>query len=282
MKRAVFFGLVSVFAAAPAGAYFDGGVGMTSGPDGYTGTDINLTMGNDSFFVTPGLSAYKSDSLDKTYKVYRVRGGVDRDIYTAAAEAGFSSRTNGYEYKYAGGDITFSLTAGGGKGRLAGPNARTAGGGSGVSRVDVGAGLKRHMYDYDPAAGAGLKTSQTEYSVFAGAKVFIAQVAATYTGYSYGDDDFSPLLNQPAGLTFVSGGMPRSAVNVKATLPMAALPMVTPFAGYTTVKYKGSDSKSALQLGGTVSLGMVSGVVSWQSFDGDNFLSASGGLNFSF
>lgn len=283
MKRAVCFVLVSVFAAASAGAYFDGSVGMTSGPHGYTGTDLNLTIGNDSFFVRPGLSAYTSDALDKTYKVYRLRGGMEKDNYTAAAEAGFSTKEAGYQYKYAGADLTFSLTPGsGGKGRLAGPSARSAGGGSGVTRVDVGAGLKQHLYDYEPPAGAGLKASQTEYSLFAGAKVFIAQVAATYTGYSYGDDDFAPLLNQPAGLTFVSGGQPRSSVNVHATLPLAAVPMVTPFAGYTTVKYKGSDSKSALQLGGYVDLKMVTGVVSWQTFDGDNFMSISGGLNFSF
>lgn len=289
MKKALCFVLISVFALSGvegAGAYFEGSVGMTSGPHGYTGTDLNLTIGNDAFFVRPGLSAYKSDALNETFKVYRLRGGVERELYTAAAEAGFSPKQAGYDYKYGGADITFSLTPGsGGKGRLAGPSSRSAsgGGGSGVTRVDVGAGLKRHMYNYSPAVGADTETGQTEYSIFAGAKVLMAQVGATYTGYAYGEEKVNQdhMLNQPAGLIFVTSGLPKSSVNVRAELP-GTLPMVRPFVGYTTLKYKGADSKSALQLGAYVDLKMVTGVVSWQSFDGDNFLSISGGLNFSF
>ncbi|MBU2573723.1 MAG: hypothetical protein KKH28_06595 [Elusimicrobia bacterium] len=284
MKKAVCFVLVSVFTAAAASAYFDGSVGMTTGPDGYTGTDLSFTLGNDTIFVKPGLSAYSFDvnSVNKTYKVYRLRGGMEKDNYTAAAEAGFSSKEAGYEYKYFGADITFSLTPGkGGKGRLAGPSARSAsGGGQGVTRVDVGAGIKQHMYNYD-LNSLSKETGQTEFSIFSGAKVFITQVSASFTGYSYGSEEVTPMFNQPSGLIFVTGGLPRSSVNVRAELP-STLPMVTPFAGYTTVKYKSAGSKSALQLGGTVNLGMVTGVVSWQTFDGDNFLSISGGLNVSF
>ena len=60
--------------------------------------------------------------------------------------------------------------------------------------------------------------------------------------------------------------------------------MITPFAGYTTTKYKGAKDSSAILLGGYVDLNMVVANVAYQIFDNGstskNFVSIGAGIKF--
>ncbi len=273
--------------------YFDGGLTGTTGPD-YSGYKLNLRVGEGDFAFEPSLTTYKYDTAllaNKTYRAYGLRGAWEKEKYTVGAEAGTTPEVNGYKNVYAGGDITFSLTpTSGGKTRLAGPGARSvSGGGQGITRIDVGASLKQtqHTQAATTIATAG-KTSQTEASLFAGAKVLMLNLSASFTGYSYGSEDAEPQGFVP-GLNFALQAKPRSSVTARVDLP-STLPMVTPFAGYTTTKYKGgssalkTDSSSAILLGGYVDLSMVVANVTYQIFkyadNTDNFVSIGAGLKF--
>ena len=267
--------------------YFDGGLTGTTGPD-YSGYKLNLRVGEGDFALEPSLTTYKYDTAalaSKTYRAYGLRGAWEKEKYTVGAEAGTTPAVNGYKNIYAGGDITFSLTpTSGGKTRLAGPGSRSvSGGGQGLTRVDVGASMKLTQHHIAAAAGASdLKTSQTEASLFAGAKVLMLNLSASFTGYSYGTEDATPQGFIP-GLNFALPAMPRSSVTARVDLP-STLPMVTPFAGYTTTKYKGSKDSSAILLGGYVDLSMLVANVAYQIFDNgsssDSFISIGAGLKF--
>ena len=264
--------------------YFDGGLTGTTGPD-YSGYKLNLRIGEGDFAFDPSITTYKFDTgAKKTYRTYGLRGAWEKEKYTVGAEAGTTPEVNGYKNVYAGGDITFSLTpTSGGKTRLAGPGARSvSGGGQGVTRVDVGASLKQTQHT-QTVGTADNKTSQTEASLFAGAKVLMLNVSGSFTAYSYGSEDATPQGFIP-GLNFAIPAKPRSSVTARVDLP-STLPMITPFAGYTTTKYKGgAKDTSAVLLGGYVDLSMVVANVAYQIFDNgssnDSFISIGAGLKF--
>ncbi len=263
--------------------FFDGGLTGTTGPD-YSGYKLNLRVGEGDFALEPSLTRYTSDALNKTFSTLGLRGAWEKEKYTVGAEAGTTPEVNGYKNIYAGGDITFSLTpASGGKSRLAGPGARSvSGGGQGVTRVDVGAALKQTLHT-QTAGTVDKKTSQTEATLFAGAKVLMLNLSASYTGYTYGSEDAMPQGFVP-GLNFALAAKPKSSVTARVDLP-STLPMITPFAGYTTTKYKGGvDDSSALLLGGYVDLNMVVANVAYQIFDNgasnDSFISIGAGVKF--
>ncbi len=264
-----------------AAAYFDGGLTATTGPDGYRGSKLNLVIGSGNIAVEPSLATYTSDALDKTYRTYGVRGAWEADKYTLGAETGLTPTVNDYSNKYVGGDITFSLTPGsGGKSRLAGPGARGAvRGGQGVTRLDVGASLR---YTVHENSATDDKTGQTQASLFAGAKIMMVNLSASYTGYAYGSEGVSPLINPVTGHNFIYGAKPQSSVNVRLDLP--GYPMVTPFVGYTGTKYKDADNSSAYLLGAYVDLSMVTANLSYQIFDdGHNrhgYMSIGAGIKF--
>lgn len=277
------FAAVLTMFGSLANAYFDGGASVTTGPDGYRGTDIYLIIGGNNLWIKPSLSSYTSDILDETYKTYKVRGGFEADVYTLAGEAGTTPEINGYSNKFFGGDITLSLTPGeGGKSRLAGPGARAGSrGGQGVTRIDVGAGLKHSIHTLD-TAGIEKETGQTEYSLFAGAKILSSHLGASFTGYSYGDENALPLIVIP-GHNFILYGYPKSSVN--ARLDLTGYPMVTPFVSYTTTKYKNNTAGSSAYLfGAYIDLNMIEANVGYQIFDGgsgkDNFISIGAGVKF--
>jgi hypothetical protein len=131
-------------------------------------------------------------------------------------------------------------------------------------------------------------TAQTAATLFAGAKVLMLNLSASYTGYSYGDEDAAPLGFVPSH-SFVTSAKPRSSVNARVDIP-STLPMVTPFAGYTVTKYKGgsaareTDESSAILLGGYVDLNMVVANVTYQIFNyadnTDSFVSIGAGVKF--
>jgi hypothetical protein len=265
--------------------YFDGGLTGTTGPD-YSGYKLNLRVGEGDFALEPSITSYKYDTAaydNKTFRTYGLRGAWEKEAYTVGAEAGTTPEVNGYKNVYAGGDVTFSLTpTSGGKSRLAGPGSRSvSGGGEGITRVDVGASLKQTQHT-NTAGTTDLKTSQTEASLFAGAKVLMLNLSASYTGYAYGDEDATPQGFVP-GMNFALAAKPRSSVTARVDIP-ATIPMVTPFAGYTTTKYKGAKDSSAITLGGYVDLNMVIANVTYQIFDNgtdtDSFVSLGAGVKF--
>ncbi|OGR51703.1 MAG: hypothetical protein A2049_10395 [Elusimicrobia bacterium GWA2_62_23] len=266
--------------------YFDGGLTGTTGPD-YSGYKLNLRVGEGDFALEPSITSYKYDTAaydNKTFRTYGLRGAWEKEAYTVGAEAGTTPEVNGYKNVYAGGDVTFSLTpTSGGKSRLAGPGARSvSGGGEGITRVDVGASLKQTQHT-QKVLTVERETSQTEASLFAGAKVLMLNLSASYTGYSYGDEDATPQGFVP-GMNFALAAKPKSSVNARVDIP-ATIPMVTPFAGYTTTKYKGGvKDSSAITLGGYVDLNMVIANVTYQIFDNgtdtDSFVSIGAGVKF--
>lgn len=290
MKKTILAAAIAALCAGSASAwYFDGGLTGTTGPDGYSAYKLNLLVGQDDLAFEPSLTRYTSDGLDKTYSTFGLRGAVETEKYTVGAEAGMTPEVNDYSNKYVGADITFSLTpTSGGKARLAGPGSRgMARGGEGVTRVDVGAALKHTLHDQTVNA-VERETTQTAATLFAGAKVLMLNLSASFTGYTYGDEDAAAHGTTP-GHTFLTLARPRSSVNARVDLP-STLPMVTPFAGYTVTKYKGgsasaeTDKSSAVLLGGYVDLNMVVANVTYQIFsynkETDSFISVGAGLKF--
>ena len=266
-----------------AAAYFDGTLTGTTGPDGYKGMNLNLVIGSDSLAISPSLVTYTNDALAKTFRTYAVRAAVEAEKYTLAGFVGATPEVNSYSNKFFGGDVTVSLTPGsGGHSRLAGPGSRGgARGGQGITRIDVGAGLKYTMHTLAGAV-TDQETGQAEGSLFAGAKILMVNLAASYTGYKYGDEAATPLGFVP-GHNFVTGAFPRSSVNVKLDLP--GQPLVTPFISYTGTKYKfGLDDSSAYLFGAYIDLSMVMANVGYQIFnDGankDSFITLGAGLKF--
>ncbi|MCX5786769.1 MAG: hypothetical protein NTX59_13895 [Elusimicrobia bacterium] len=283
MKKIMLAAVACAVLGLNTAAYFDGGVNAVSGPHGYRGTNINLVIGSDNFAFEPSLVSYTSNALDSTYRTYALRGAWETDKRTIGADAGATPEVNGYSNYFGGADITFSLTPGsGGHSRLAGPGSRGAArGGQGVTRIDVGASLKYTSHT-QKAPSVDNKTGQAEASLFAGAKVFMINLSAAYTGYSYGTKNVTPQLFV-TGLNFALAALPKSSVNVKLDLP--GQPMVTPFVSYTRTQYKDSaKDSSAYLLGAYVDLSMVTANVGYQIFnDGsstNNFLSIGAGIKF--
>ncbi|MFA6435145.1 MAG: hypothetical protein WCW52_10655 [Elusimicrobiales bacterium] len=283
MKKII--AVVTILAALGlnAAAYFDGGASVTTGPDGYRGTKLDLVIGSGNLAFEPSMVSYTSDALDKTYRTYALRGALEAEKCTVAGFAGSTPKVNNYSNKFAGGDITFSLTPGeGGHSRLAGPGSRGgARGGQGVTRIDVGAGVKYTAHT-QTVGTTDKDTAQTEGSLFAGAKILMVNLAASYTGYKYGEEKATPQVFVP-GHNFVLSAFPKSSVNVKLDLP--GYPMVTPFVSYTGAKYKnGVDDSSAYLVGAYIDLSMVTANVGYQIFDDgsakDSFLSVGAGIKF--
>ena len=270
--------------------YFDGGLTGTTGPDGYSGYKLNVRVGQDELSLEPSLTRYTSDALKKDYSTYALRGAMEKEKYTVGAEAATTPEVNGYKNLSLAGDITFSLTPGsGGHSRLAGPGARASyGGGSGVARVDVGASLKQTQHTQAVAGASDKKTSETAAMLFAGAKVLMLNLSASFTGYSYGDEKATPQ-DFVSGQNFVVQAQPKSSVNARVDIP-STIPLVTPFAGYTTTKYKGgsaaakTDKSSTVTLGGYVDLNMVVANLTYQIFSyndhNKSFVSIGAGLKF--
>jgi hypothetical protein len=281
-KTGILFSAVFL-AAMNAAAYFDGGISGVSGPNGYRGSKLELVVGSGNIALSPSMSSYTSDALDKTYRAYALRGAWETSMVTVGAEAGAVPEVNDYSNKFAGGDVTLSLTPGsGGKSRLAGPGARLAArGGEGVTRIDVGAGLRQTEHKYTGPVITE-KTEQTQYSLFAGAKLLLVNLSGSYTGYSYGSRHTAPLIAPVSGHSFAYGAAPKSSVNARLDLP--GYPMITPFVAFTGTKYKDAADSSAYLFGAYLDLNMVTANVGWQLFDNgharDSFVSVGAGLKF--
>ncbi|HOW89835.1 MAG TPA: hypothetical protein PL037_06105 [Elusimicrobiales bacterium] len=273
----------SLFAAANASAYFDGGFSAVTGPNGYHGSKLDLAIGAGGFLIEPSWASYTSDSLDSKYRTYAMRVARENELVTIGAQAGYTPEAGYYSNKFAGADITFSLSPGkGGKARLAGPGSRsTPRGGQGVTRIDVGASAKQTRHEYDGASL--LKTTQNEYSLFAGAKVLMLALSGSYTGYGYGKEDTTPRINPVPGHSFAYAAAPKSSVSAKVDLP--GMLILTPFVGYTGTKYRHSVKDSAAYMAGAyVDLNMVAANVTFQVFDNGvskyTYVTAGAGIKF--
>jgi hypothetical protein len=284
MKKVLFVAVILAGSILNAAAYFDGGATATTGPDAYRGNRLNLVIGSGNVALEPSLATYTSDLLDHTYRTYALRGAWEADLYTIGAEAGETPKVNDYSNKFAGGDITISLTPGeGGKSRLAGPGSRgTTRGGTGMTRLDVGAGLRQTQHEFTGGAVHD-KTDQTEYSLFAGAKILMLNLSASYTGYNYGARKVVPLINPIPGHNFAYGATPKSSVNTRLDIP--GTPIVTPFVAYTGTKYKDSTHDSyAYLFGAYIDLSMIVANVAYQIFDKGSarvgFITVGAGIKF--
>ncbi len=285
MKKIFLAAAMTAAMGLNASAYFNGGITGTTGSGGYRGTKLDIVIGNDNLAFEPSLATYTSDSLDKTFRTYELRVAKETDRYTAGAEAGMTPKTSNYSNQYAGADITFSLTPGaGGHARLAGPGSRTyVSGGKGVARIDVGASLKEIMHK-DTSGPSDLKTNQTEYSLYAGAKILMANLSASWTGFSYGTKDLLALaINLVPGESFPYAALPESSVNARLDLP--GYPLVTPFVAYTGTKYKnGVKNSSDYQFGAYIDLNLITANVSYQIFDSGyakpTYVSVGAGIKF--
>jgi len=280
--------LVSIAMVASLGlnaaAYFDGSVSGTTGPGGYRGSNLDLVIGSGNLAFEPSMATYTSDALDKTFRTYALRGAVEAEKYTVGGLVGTTPEINHYSNKFAGGDITFTLTPGsGGHSRLAGPGARGgARSGEGVSRIDVGAGFKYTQHTQTRVVGSDLETGQGATSLFAGAKILMVNLAASYTGYAYGDTKVTPELFL-TGQNFVTAAFPKSSINVKLDLP--GQPLITPYISYTSAKYKfGVEDSSAYLLGAYIDLNLVTANVAYQIFNNGHakgsFITLGGGIKF--
>lgn len=268
-----------------AAAYFDGGITGTTGPDGYRGTKLDLVIGSGSIAFEPSVASYSSDSWDKTLRTYGLRVAKETEVYTVGVEAGATPKANNYQNQYAGADITFSLSpTSGGHSRLAGPGSHgQSRGGDGITRVDVGVSAKYTAHK-DNTTAIEKKTGQSQGSLFAGAKIFMVNLAASYTGYSYGDNEATAFVNPVPGNNFIYGANPKSSVNVKLDIP-ATVPMVTPFVGYTATKYKGGvDNSNTYLFGAYIDLNLVTANIAYQIFDNGNknnsFITLGAGIKF--
>jgi len=275
--------------AGSAQAYIRGNVSGVTGPGGYSGTKLDLVIGSDSFSVEPILETYGSDDAvygGETYRTFTLRAALEKDKYAVGALAGMTPEVNDYSNKFFGGDITLTLTPGsGGKSRLAGPGSRAgSGGGKGVSRVDVGAGFKYTLHT-QTIANVDKETGQAEGSLFAGAKVLMVNLAGSYTGYTYGDEDANAYEFVP-GHNFITIARPKSSVNIKLDLP--GQPLVTPYISYTATKYKAvsgqeAPDSSAYLFGAYLDFDMITANVGYQIFDQDgkkSFISLGAGIKF--
>ncbi|MCK5582296.1 MAG: hypothetical protein KAI33_00820, partial [Elusimicrobiales bacterium] len=236
--------------------------------------------------LKPALDYYKSDDSDGTYKIYSLRAGFDKDLYSIAGGLGSTPEVNGYKNTYAEGDITFTLTSNGsGKGRLAGPqSSHGASGGKGLTRIDIG-GAAKHI---SHKTSGSKDVSQTDLSAFAGLKFFMTRLSMNYTASSYGEtlnltDHSLPQALSITGLTFIGQGFPKSSVNLR--LGWSNMPFVAPYVSYTKTKFKlaTNDSKSYCA-GANIDLTMLDVNVVYEIYDNgstkDNFLSLGASLKF--
>ncbi|MBU2531026.1 MAG: hypothetical protein KKD35_08340 [Elusimicrobia bacterium] len=290
MKNILFLA-VSLFVSSNAFAYFDGGMSVTSGEDGYSGGKVFLIVGSDSMWLKPALDYYKSDNTDGTYKTYSLRAGYDKDLYSVAGGFGTTPEVGGYENTYVESDITFTLTSNGSrKGRLAGPqSSHGASGGKGLARIDIGGVAKHIMHKYRASGilADSRSINQTDLSVFAGLKFFMTRLSINYTASSY-DKTLNTFDRQPSavnvtGLTSIIQGLPNSSVSMR--LDWSNMPFVAPYVSYTKTKFKLSqDDSKAYCVGANIDLTMLDVNASYQLYDNgstkDNFVSMAAGLKF--
>ena len=288
MKKLFAAVLMTCALAANANAFYISGSGGTvSGEDDYKGTNVNLLIGLENLAIEPSWKVY-SNKYTETINTYGLRAAWETNVYTAGIYGGFTPKKAYYksspiEYsnQFVGADFTLSLNpTGSTHSRLVGPGNRgISAGGEGITRVDVGAGIKQtaHKTEY---AGTDNKTGQTEYQVFAGVQFLMLNISGGMSYYDYQDKD-SEAVNFVPGLNYATRGLPDNAFNLKVDVPF--FPIVTPFVGYSKVKYP-DDHINSYEVGTYLDFAMLKATVSYQITEHDShhdgYLSAGIGLAF--
>ena len=271
--------------------YISGSGGTVSGEDDYKGTNVNLLIGLENLAIEPSWKAYSNEDTD-TVNTYALRAAWETNVYTAGIYGGFTPKkaylkANPAEYsnQFVGADFTLSLNpTGSTHSRLVGPGNRgISAGGEGITRVDVGAGIKQtaHKTEY---AGTDNKTGQTEYQVFAGVQFLMLNISGGMSYYDYQDKD-SATVDFVNGLNYATlsypGLAPDNAFNLRVDVPF--FPIVTPFVGYSKVKYS-EDHINSYEVGTYLDFAMLKATVSYQITEHDShhdgYLSAGIGLAF--
>ncbi len=271
--------------------YISGSGGTVSGEDDYKGTNVNLLIGLENLAIEPSWKAYSNEDTD-TVNTYALRAAWETDLFTAGVYGGITPKKAyakdhpaKYSNQFVGADFTISLNPlGNTHSRLVGPGNRGISvGGEGITRVDVGAGIKytNHKTENNPGEA---KTGQTEYQLFAGAQVLMLNVAAGMSYFDYNDSE-TGTYGYITGVNYAVFGKPESAFNLRVDVPF--FPIVTPYVGYSKVKYDvsvGSDHSNNYEVGTYLDFAMLTANVSYQmrDFDGhhDDFISAGVGLKF--
>jgi len=289
--------VIAMLAAMAANAnafYISGSAGTVSGEDDYKATNVNVLLGMENFAIEPSWKNY-SDENNNDYNTYALRLARETSVYTLGIYGGLTPDVDSktlpattYSNQFVGADFTISLNPiGGNNSRLVGPGNRGISvGGDGITRVDVGAGIKYAKHKTEAAGAADFETEQTEYQIFAGAKILMLNLSGGITKYDYGDSD-SPVFGYINGVNYAILGMrPDTAFNIKMDIPF--FPIVTPYLGYSTVKYDVpagvKDHSNNYEFGAYLDFAMLTANVSYQirEYDGhnDGFLSAGVGLKF--
>lgn len=293
MKKLFAAVLMTCALAVNANAFYISGSGGTvSGDHGYQASSVNLLVGMENVAIEPSWKSYKSDGTE-TLNTYGLRAAYETDLFTAGIYGGMTPKKaylkdnpgNEYSNQFAGADFTISLNPlGNTHSRLVGPGNRGISvGGEGITRVDVGAGIKYTNHKTEKAGGDN-KTGQTEYQLFAGAQVLMLNVAAGMSYFDYNDSE-TGTYGYITGVNYAVFGKPESAFNLRVDVPF--FPIVTPYVGYSKVKYdvkEGNDHANNYEVGTYLDFAMLTANVSYQIAERDShhdsFLSAGIGLKF--
>ncbi|NLH39455.1 MAG: hypothetical protein GX445_05265 [Elusimicrobia bacterium] len=276
-------GMIGLF-ITPSFALFDGGINYITGKNDYSGTDVYLLFGKDNWWIKPTYSSWKADNIDRV-NMFGARAGFEKRLYTLGVGASVTPESNDYKSFSIGGDITFSLNpTSDSRTRLAGPNAGfVKRSGEGVTQVDLGASVNLTAHNYTKTDN---DLKEIDFSVFAGAKIFITNLSANYTFYTYDDSSLAKTKGsaslRPYGMSSYMPAFPESNLNLKLDIP--GTPIVTPFISYNHINFKTDDTLNVYNLGAYIDLNMVGANVNYETYkeggERYNFLSVSGALRF--
>lgn len=243
MKNIVFAFFLLFAASGWASAFTDLNMNQRFGSGGYSQTDASVLWGGDTLSIRPKFSTWKSDTSSGTFKTYSLRADYSGKALKAGLEGGVQPKTDGYDKKYVGGDISVSFY----------PNGEDEN--SLYLRLDLGlaAMLTFHADEYQLAtsgssSGKGhsgastLRTKpfdlqQRDYTVFAGAGVGMLELSGDYTKTNYnqtilptdrGSQDLAI-----SGLDHVTQGFLDNSWSAKLKLMAGAF---RPYVSYTSIR----------------------------------------------
>ncbi|HOX22116.1 MAG TPA: hypothetical protein PLL10_01525 [Elusimicrobiales bacterium] len=253
MKKIIFAIVLFSALIAPAYAYTDLNFYQRFGEGGYAQTDASILLGSGAFSVKPGVKSWKSDTSSGTFTTYALRLDYAGRVVKAGVEGGLQPKTDGYDKKYVGGDISYSfypskegedslylrfdigvaamftfqadeyqLLSGSTGGSGGGGGGRGPGGGGGGSVV-----LRTQPFDLQ----------QRDYTVFAGAGIGIVELSGDYTKTNYNQTilptDRSSRNLSVIGLDHITQGFLDNSWSAKVKL-MAGI--FRPFVSYTSIR----------------------------------------------
>ncbi|MBI3553418.1 MAG: hypothetical protein HY077_13060 [Elusimicrobia bacterium] len=276
---------------------FNVGAAETLGSQHYAGTSAYVKVKKDDYSLKPSYSQYHDDFSSGTYKTLAVRGAYDTKAFGLGATVGGTPKINGYSNVFFGVDGILSITPTGGKAskRIRGANqVENNARGSGLARIDLGAGLTHTTHRDDiGAAGRGRTNSvtlgQTDLSGSAGVEVLDNWLSLDVTKSVY-DKDVAGLNARGSrvivlpGLSSTIQGFPNTSASVR--YEYEAFPIVVPYATYThTTFLSGVGHSDSVKAGGYAEFDIVEVGGSYEryvqpGFPGRNFFSLSASARF--